>query len=67
MMETVERWVPMSAEAFRQHRLGGAQLSASGLAVVKRLIAGEKVTQHESGMSKREWAELMETLGDAEH
>jgi thymidylate synthase (FAD) len=63
MIETLERWVPMTAEAFRQYRLGGAQLSASGLAVVKRLIAGEKVTQDESSMSKREWTELMETLG----
>src|SRR5690242_4433763 len=45
MLQTLERWVPLTAEAFRQYRLGGAQLSASGLAVVKRLIAGEKVTQ----------------------
>jgi thymidylate synthase (FAD) len=66
MTGTLERWVPMTAEAFRQYRIGGAQLSASGLAVVKRLIAGETVTQAESGMSKREWSELMETLGRAE-
>jgi thymidylate synthase (FAD) len=63
MIDTVERWVPMTAEAFRQYRLGGAQLSARGLAVIKRLIAGETVTQEESGMSKREWTELMQTLG----
>ena len=31
--------------------------------VVKRLIAGEKVTQEQSGMSKREWGELMAMLG----
>jgi thymidylate synthase (FAD) len=66
MMETLDRWVPMTAEAFRQHRVGGAQLSASGLAVVRRLVTGEKVTQEGSGMSKREWAELMATLGRAE-
>jgi thymidylate synthase (FAD) len=35
MIDTLERWVPMTAEAFRQYRLGGAQLSASGLAVVR--------------------------------
>ena len=63
MLETLERWVPLTAEAFRQYRLRGAQLSAKGLASVKRMIAGESVTQAESGMSKREWAELMETLG----
>ncbi len=31
--------------------------------MVKRLFAGEKVTQEQSGMSKREWTELMEALG----
>jgi thymidylate synthase (FAD) len=62
MMGTLERWVPMTAEAFRQYRLGGAHLSQNGLNVVKRLVAGEKVTQEASGMSKREWNELMETL-----
>ncbi len=63
MIGTVERWVPMTAEAFRQYRLGGAQLSERGLAVVRRLLAGETVTQEESGMSKREWSELMAVLG----
>ncbi len=62
MLGTLDRWVPMTAEAFRQYRLGGAQLSANALAVVKRLIAGEAVPQEASGMSKREWTELMETL-----
>ncbi len=63
MIDTLERWVPITAEAFRQYRLGGAHLSANGLAVVKRMIAGESVSQAESGMTKREWTELMETLG----
>ena len=63
MIETLERWVPMTAEAFRQYRLGGAHLSASALAAVKRMLAGESVTQAESGMTKREWTELMAVLG----
>jgi thymidylate synthase (FAD) len=63
MLETVDRWVPLTAEAFRQYRLGGAQLSANGLAVVKQLIAGDNVTQVDSGLSKREWSELMDLLG----
>jgi thymidylate synthase (FAD) len=65
MIGTLEKWVPMTAEAFRQYRLGGAHLSQNGLAVVKRLIAGENVTQEASGMTKREWTELMETLRSA--
>ncbi|HEX7966848.1 MAG TPA: FAD-dependent thymidylate synthase [Stellaceae bacterium] len=62
MLSTLERWVPLTAEAFRQYRLGGAHLSERALAMVKRLLAGEKVTQEESGMSKREWTEVMEVL-----
>jgi thymidylate synthase (FAD) len=63
MLDTLERWVPITAEAFRQHRLGGAHLSATAVAVVRRMIAGETVTQAESGLSKREWTELMAMLG----
>src|SRR6201996_6164448 len=63
MIDTLERWVPLTAEAFRQYRIGGAQLSANALAVVKKLLAGESVDQPASGMSKREWTELMQVLG----
>jgi len=63
MIGTLERWVPLVAEAFRQYRIGGAQLSANALAVVKKMLAGESVDQAASGMSKREWSELMQVLG----
>jgi len=63
MIQTLERWVPLVAEAFRQYRIGGALLSANALAVVKKLLAGESVDQPASGMSKREWSELMQVLG----
>ena len=43
--------------------MGGAHLSKTGLAIVKRLLAGEKVDQKSSGMSAREWRELMAALG----
>jgi len=63
MIGTLERWVPLVAEAFRQYRIGGAQLSANALTVVKKMLAGESVDQPSSGMSKREWSELMQVLG----
>ena len=63
MIGTLDSWVPITAAAFRQYRLGGAHLSANALAVVKRLIAGEQVAQADSGMTRREWTELMEVLG----
>ena len=63
MLGTLERWMPITYEAFVNHQLGGARLSSGALAVVKRLIAGEAIAQEESGLSKREWRELMEVLG----
>ncbi|MGZ9035260.1 MAG: FAD-dependent thymidylate synthase [Rhodospirillales bacterium] len=63
MMETVRRWVPITHAAFVDRRLGGAQLSAKALSVVRRMLAGETPTQEGSGLSKREWRELMATLG----
>ncbi len=62
MLETMKRWVPQTYDAFVNYRYGGAHLSSKGLDVVKRLIAGEDVSQAGSGMSQREWSELMETL-----
>lgn len=63
MLETVRAWVPMTFEAFRDYRLGAVMLSAQMLSIVKRMLAGEAVTQDGSGLSKREWRELMEMLG----
>jgi thymidylate synthase (FAD) len=63
MLETVKRWVPLSFEAFMDYRMGGVQLSAAALAVVKRMIAGEPVDPKQSGLSPREWRELMQSLG----
>ena len=62
MLETVKRWVPIAHKAFMQYRVGGIGLSAAALDVVKKMLAGEKVSQEDSGMSKREWRELMATL-----
>ena len=63
MLDVVKRWVPAAYEAFMNYRVGGAEISAKGLGVIKRMIAGEKVTQESSGMSKGEWAELMAVVG----
>ena len=42
--------------------MGAATLSAPMLAVVRRMLAGEAVDQAGSGLSKREWVELMGVL-----
>ncbi|MBW7849396.1 MAG: FAD-dependent thymidylate synthase [Rhodospirillales bacterium] len=66
MLDTLRRWVPLCHEAFVQYRMGGAHLSALGVEAVKRMLAGETVTQQTSGLRAREWRELMETLGREE-
>ena len=63
MLETLKAWVPIAADAFLDYRVGGVEVSAKGLAVIRRLVAGEAVAQEDSAMSKGEWRELMELLG----
>jgi len=63
MMGVVEAWVPAVAEAFRDYRLGAVTFSAQMLDITRRLLAGEAVQQRGSGLSPREWRELMQTLG----
>ena len=65
MLRSVEAWVPMTWRAFRDYRLGAATFSAPMLAVLRRMLAGEAVEQAESGLSKREWAEMQAVLGRA--
>ena len=63
MLDVVEKWVPHSYEAFIKHRKSGKELSGAALEVVKKMVKGEKVTQEDSGLSKREWGELETLLG----
>ncbi len=63
MLDTLKRWCPISHDAFMEYRLGGAHLSKTGLAAIKRMIAGERVDQKSSGLNPREWRELAAVLG----
>jgi len=62
MLDLVKRWVPNTYNAFIDHRVNATSISGKGMEVVKKLIKGENITQEESGMSKREWSELMAEL-----
>ncbi len=61
--ELVAAWVPLAFEAFQDYRLTGAHLSGPALDVVKRMLAGEEVSQETSGLSAGEWRELQAVLG----
>lgn len=63
LIDVLKRWVPLTHEAFLEHRFGAAQLSATALSAVRRMIAGERVDQASSGLTKREWGELTAVLG----
>jgi thymidylate synthase (FAD) len=58
MLKMTEAWVPIAAAAFRDYRLGAVTLSAQMVSVVKRMLAGEAVTQETSNLNRREWAEF---------
>ncbi len=60
--KVVADWVPAAYKAFEDYRLGGATLSGKALDCIRRMLAGETVTQESSGMSKGEWREFMGVL-----
>ena len=62
MLDTVKRWVPTTYEAFIDYRVGGMELSSKGKKVIKKMIQGEKCEYESSGLSKREWNELMSSF-----
>ena len=63
MCKLVADWVPIAFGAFEDYRMGGVSLSAKGIEVLRRRLAGEAVTQETSGMSKGEWREFEGVFG----
>jgi thymidylate synthase (FAD) len=62
MLDTVKKWVPITHAAFLDYKVGAAHLSSKGLKIIKSMINGNKVNFEDSGLSKREWNELMEVI-----
>ncbi len=62
MVDILKRWVPITHQAFEDYVAGATGLSAPAMALIKRMLAGETVEQETSGLSAREWRELMEQL-----
>lgn len=63
MLDIVKAWVPYAFDAFVEHRMNGTSISKTGMEVIRALIDGKNIDQESSGMSKREWQELMAVLG----
>jgi thymidylate synthase (FAD) len=62
LLDIVRRWTPLTCAAFEDYRLHAAELSGKALAALRRMLAGEAVTQAGSGLSVREWRELQAHL-----
>jgi len=62
MLDTLKKWVPITYDAFMDYRVGGTEVSAKGKLIIQKIIKGENVELDNSGLSKREWNELMESL-----
>ncbi len=58
MMDIVKKWVPIAADAFEDYRIGGTEVSAKEINLIKKLLKGEKASFEDEGISKREWSEL---------
>ncbi|MEM8570236.1 MAG: FAD-dependent thymidylate synthase [Pseudomonadota bacterium] len=62
--EVVRNWVPAAWGAFEDYRLNAVSFSGNGMACLRRMLAGETVTQEDSGMSKGEWREFEASIAD---
>ncbi len=62
MIEILKSWVPLTYAAFQDYKLNSKNLSEKMIAVIKKMTHGENIAQENSGLSKREWSELMNIL-----
>lgn len=64
LLKIVKLWVPLVHSAFIEYHKNSFTLSNSMLNVIKRLTRGEKIEQKDSGLTQRDWNELMNRLSD---
>jgi thymidylate synthase (FAD) len=63
ILSVMQQWVPMTFDAFREHRLEAATFSGEALKALRRMLAGEDVRQSDTAMSRREWDEFVDKIG----
>ena len=62
MLDSLKRWVPTTFDAFLDYRIGGTEVSLKGKKVLQSFMNGKEISIEDSGLSKREWNELMEAF-----
>lgn len=63
MCDITRDWVPAAFNAFQDYRMNAVNLSAQAADALRRRLAGEVVTQENSGMGAREWREFQQVWG----
>ena len=63
ILDILQKWVPMTHEAFMNYRKGAISVSKNNRELLKRMLKGEKISQENSGLSKGEWAEFVSDFG----
>ncbi|MDX0463500.1 FAD-dependent thymidylate synthase [Sinorhizobium medicae] len=63
ILSVMQQWVPMTFDAFREHRLEAATFSGEALKALRRMLAGEDVRHSDTAMSRREWDEFVDKIG----
>ncbi|MCV3769269.1 MAG: FAD-dependent thymidylate synthase, partial [Wolbachia pipientis] len=62
ILNIIKEWVPLAHSAFIEYCLDSVYISRTGIEIIRKLIKGENVTREKSGISEREWEELMSIL-----
>ena len=62
MLNTLKKWVPITYDAFMDYRVGGTEVSSKGKKVIQKFLNGSNISIEDSGLSKREWNELMQAF-----
>ena len=59
----VKRWVPYTYDAFKEFQLESYNLSRTAIEIIKKRLQGKKISYEKSGLSRREWIELINKFG----
>ena len=59
----VKRWVPYTYDAFKEFQLESYNLSRTAIEIIRKRLQGKKISYEKSGLSRREWIELINKFG----
>ena len=59
----VKKWVPYTYSAFKEFQLESYNLSRTAIEIIRKRLQGKKISYEKSGLSRREWIELINKFG----